>query len=163
MKDVGVVSIWRIATDTPTYTADDFRGEGARITGGRWNRPGSPVVYASQSIALACLETVIHLELGGLPLNRYLVRIDIPTAMWKRRAIFQEALHVGWDALPAGKVSMDFGNNWIAGGKTALLQVPSVIIPEEANILINPAHKDTHQFTVNKLRKWQFDGRLQAR
>src|SRR5690606_24967627 len=91
-----VVTVWRIASDTPTYTADDMQGEGARITGGRWNKPGSAVVYSAGSIALACLESVVHLELGTLPLNRYLVQIDIPASIWQRRTVFNAAKHVGW-------------------------------------------------------------------
>jgi len=155
-----VVTVWRIASDTPTYTADDMQGEGARITGGRWNKPGSAVVYSAGGIALACLESVVHLELGTLPLNRYLVQVDIPASIWQRRTVFSAAKHVGWDASPAGKVSLDAGEKWLAQKKTALMLVPSVIVPEEMNILINPAHQDTRKLNVKKLRKWTFDGRL---
>src|SRR5437763_13633524 len=72
------VFAWRIAPDTPDYTADDLTGEGARQSGGRWNRVGTPMVYASGSIELACLETIVHLRAGDLPLNRYLVQIELP-------------------------------------------------------------------------------------
>lgn len=157
---VRVVSVWRIASDTPHYTADDMRGEGARVTGGRWNKPGSAVVYTAGSIALACLESIVHLELGSLPLNRYLVQIDIPASIWQRRTVFNAAEHVGWDASPAGKVSLDAGEAWLAQKKTALMQVPSVIVPEETNLLINPTHQDARKLGVKKLRKWTFDGRL---
>ena len=58
--ETGAISVWRIATDTPDYTADDLSGAGARATGGRWNARGTPLVYASTSRALACLETVVH-------------------------------------------------------------------------------------------------------
>jgi RES domain-containing protein len=71
-------TVWRIATDTPTYEADDLSGAGAKVTGDRWNAAGAAVVYASQTRALACLETVVHLNAGGLPLNRYLVEVTIP-------------------------------------------------------------------------------------
>src|ERR1700674_5493442 len=57
-----LISVWRIGSDTPDYTADDMTGSGARITGGGWNRAGTPVVYCSVSIALACLESVVHLR-----------------------------------------------------------------------------------------------------
>lgn len=72
--------VWRIATDTPDFVADDLAGTGARLTGGRWNRPGQPVLYCAASPALACLETLVHLGTGSLPMNRYLVAIDIPDA-----------------------------------------------------------------------------------
>lgn len=75
-------SVWRIATDTNDYEADDLSGEGAKITGGRWNEVGVPMLYTSGSRALASLETIVHLNAGGLPLNRYLVEIDVPTDIW---------------------------------------------------------------------------------
>lgn len=154
------VSVWRIATDTPSYTSDDVSGEGARRTGGRWNSKGSPLVYASGTIALACLETVVHLNAGGLPLNRYLVRIDIPDDVWAARAMHTlGSLPVGWDAVPHGKVSITAGDDWIADAATLLLEVPSVIVPEEANVLINPAHTDLPRIMATKVRRWTYDPR----
>ncbi len=70
--------MWRIATDTPTYEADDLSGAGAKATGGRWNAAGVACVYASETRALACLQTIVHLNAGGLPLNRNLVAVTIP-------------------------------------------------------------------------------------
>ena len=75
-------TVWRIATDTPNYEADDLSGAGAKATGGRWNEKGMAVVYASETRALACLETFVHLNAGGLPLNRYLVAITISDVIW---------------------------------------------------------------------------------
>ncbi|HVS77374.1 MAG TPA: RES family NAD+ phosphorylase, partial [Steroidobacteraceae bacterium] len=67
-------AIWRIAPDTPDYVSDDLLGKGAERTGGRWNRKGTPMLYCSSTIALACLETLVHLSGGDpVPLNRYLV------------------------------------------------------------------------------------------
>jgi len=154
------VSVWRVAADTPYYTADALTGEGARLTGGRWNRKGTPLVYAAGSISLAVLETLAHLELGGLPLNRYLVRLDIPLKVWNSRTVFEPEKNIGWDALPAGLVSLDAGDDWLRQARTALMQVPSVIVPEEFNILINPEHKDSQALRVTKLRRWSFDARL---
>jgi RES domain-containing protein len=98
------VLAWRIGTDTPAYTADDLSGAGAKITGGRWNRDGVPVIYTASSPALACLETVVHLVAGALPLNRYLVRIDIPDEVFARRLQFEDiapgAARVGWTPSP---------------------------------------------------------------
>ncbi|WGM40995.1 RES family NAD+ phosphorylase [Caulobacter sp. NIBR1757] len=153
--------LWRIAADTPDYEADDLSGAGARITGGRWNAPGSAVVYTSASIALACLETVVHFNAGGLPFNRYLVAIDIPDSVWAAAQRETPAsLPVGWDAEPAGRVSIGLGTDWIASGASALLIVPSVLVPEEINILINPTHPDAGGITAGKIRKWTYDPRL---
>lgn len=156
-----IVTVWRIGTDTPDYEAHDLSGKGAEKTGGRWNRKGTPMVYASVSRSLACLETVVHLGGGDpLPLNRYLVQINIPSALWSSRFKLDPAQHVGWDAEPAGKVSMDWGTAWIQGKTTLLAEVPSVIIVEEHNILINPDHPDAGKLTATKVRKWTYDHRI---
>lgn len=153
--------VWRIATDTPSYEADDLTGAGAKATGGRWNSPGVPVVYTSQTRALACLETVVHLNAGGLPLNRTLVRVDIPDAVWAAaRQETPATLPVGWDAEPAGRVSIAFGTAWIRSGSSALLIVPSVIVPEELNVLVNPLHPDSAWISATKVRRWLYDPRL---
>jgi len=149
---------WRIATDAPDYLADDLTGAGAKITGGRWNRPGLPVLYCANTPSLACLETMVHLGTGGLPLNRYLVKIDIPAALWRTRET--ASLPVGWDACPPGKVSLDFGGEWLTSGRSAVMVVPSAIVPEDSVILINPLHPKAAGITASKTRKWLYDPRL---
>lgn len=153
--------LWRIATDTPDYTADDRSGEGARRTGGRWNRAGVPMLYCSGSQALACLEVLVHLNSGDdLPLNRYLVAVDIPDLDWRQRTRFDAASNVGWDALPTGMVSLDWGAHWINRGETLLAEVPSVIVPDEPNFLLNPLHPRMRWVKVCKIGRWGFDRRL---
>lgn len=152
---------WRIGTDTRTYQADDMAGTGAKITGGRWNSAGNALVYAASSRALACLETIVHLGGSGLPLNRYLVQIDIPDDVWKERMVLDLlTAPIGWDAVPEGMVSLSFGDNWLRSAKTAILLVPSIVIPEEQNILINPTHSDAESIKATKVRKWIYDSRL---
>lgn len=154
-------TVWRIATDTPSYEAHDLSGTGAKTTGGRWNEKHVPVVYTSETRALACLETVIHLNAGGLPLNRYLVEVTIPEDVWtKAQRESATSLTVGWDAQPAGRASIDFGTKWLRSGGSALLVVPSVIVPEEFNVLINPKCSVSVGITANKVRKWLYDLRL---
>jgi RES domain-containing protein len=151
-------TVWRIATDTKTYEADDLSGSGAKSTGGRWNAEGEPVVYTSETQALACLETVVHLNAGGLPLNRYLVCVTIPAAVWgAARTETLGSLPVGWDADPAGRASIQFGTGWIRSMASALLRVPSVIVPDEYNVLINPLHPDSSDIVAVKIRKWLYD------
>ncbi len=154
-------AVWRIATDTPTYGSDDLSGKGAEFTGGRWNKKGTPLLYTAGSIALACLETVVHL--GGpspLPLNRYLVKIEVPEDDWKARVIFDESSHVGWDALPEGLVSLEWGTNWARSLVSLLAQVPSVVVPEESNVLINPKHPAASKLIATKIRRWTYDTRI---
>ncbi|MBV8634791.1 MAG: RES family NAD+ phosphorylase [Burkholderiaceae bacterium] len=153
---------WRIGADTPHYVADDLTGTGAKKSGGRWNRVDTPMVYAASNIALACLETIVHLNASALPLNRYLVSINIPDALWQQAEVFDAAQHVGWDAEPAGIVSLDYGTQWVTAMRSAVLRVPSVIVPEEENVLINPLHADTVRITATKVRKLVYDGRIRA-
>ena len=155
--------VWRIAADTKSYRADDLSGGGAKATGGRWNAPDHAVVYASATRALACLETFVHLNASGLPLNRYLVEVTLPDDIWAAaRRVEAADLPVGWDAEPASRTSVDFGTDWIVEKAAALLIVPSVIVPEEFNLLINPAHADAARVTARKARKWTYDSRLKA-
>ncbi len=152
---------WRIAVDTPHYEADDLSGAGAKTTGGRWNAPGVAMLYASDSIALACLETIVHLTASGLPFNRYLVALELPDDLWSAaRRETPASLKVGWDAEPAGRTSIAAGTDWARSLASALLLVPSVIVPEAANVLVNPAHPDAGRVTARKLRRWLYDPRL---
>ncbi|HSV03576.1 MAG TPA: RES family NAD+ phosphorylase [Phenylobacterium sp.] len=152
--------VWRIATDTPDYEADDRTGAGAKKTGGRWNEVGTPMLYASTSRALACLETVVHLNAGGLPLNRYLVQIEAPDAAMTAAEVVDPSTLVGWDAEPAGRASIRYGTDWVRSQRSLLLIAPSVIVPEEQNVLINPLHAEMSRIGVVKLRRWTYDPRL---
>jgi len=151
--------VWRIAADTPDYGSDDLTGKGAELTGGRWNRKGTPLLYTSPSMALACLETLVHLG-EPLPLNRYLVQIDVPEAAWNARTRFNAAAHVGWDAEPAGLVSLDWGTQWAQSSAALVAEVPSIVVPEELNVLLNPRHADAGQLVARKIRRWTYDARL---
>jgi RES domain-containing protein len=153
--------LWRIASDTPAYEAHDLTGKGAEQTGGRWNARDTPVVYTSLSQALACLETVVHLGANGLPLNRYLVRIEVGDAVWAlAEAVDPASLAVGWDAEPPGRVSIRFGTEWLRSLRSPLLIVPSVIVPDERNVLINPRHPASANITAAKVCRWLYDPRL---
>lgn len=153
------VSAWRIAVEAPEYGANDLHGIGAKLSGGRWNSQGRPVVYCASSIALAILEAVCHQRTGSLPFKRYLVRIDIPDSVWRA----SKTLHpppAGWDAIPAGLSARLAGDAWLVSASCALLRVPSVVVPEEYNVLINPQHTDTARLSAATLRRWVYDPRL---
>jgi RES domain-containing protein len=155
------ILLWRIGCDAPEWEAHDLSGKGAEATGGRWNRKGRPVVYCASSISLAALETAVHLEADDLPLNRFVVCVEVPDEVWAARTVHGAAsLPVGWTARPEGKVSLDIGDAWLAGGASALLQVPSVIVVEEDNVLVNPRHADARRLKARKVREWFFDERL---
>ena len=150
------ISVWRIAEVTPEYLADDLTGEGANISGGRWNPKGSSVVYASENIALAMLETIVHTLPAKQPQNSYVVRINIPNEIWSSRTQLTSP-PIGWDAQPFGKPSVIVGDTWLKAKATALLVVPSVVVPEECTVILNPEHPDAARITATMLRKWNYD------
>lgn len=153
------VWLWRIAVEAPTYTANDMTGAGSKITGGRWNNPGTPMVYSTVNIALATLETLSYIRAGSLPFNRFLVRIDVPDEVWGQREELNP-LPGGWDAIPSGLTSRKAGDDWIASNRSPLLAVPSVIVPDEYNILVNPAHPEASKITATTVRRWTYDPRF---
>lgn len=145
--------LWRIATETREFTALDLSGNGAAKSPGRWNGPGQPVIYAAPTVALAMLETAAHIQALGLPLNRFLVAIDLPDDLWaQRQQMTHEQLPVGWAAIPAGLTSVEVGSQWLARQSSLVLCVPSVIVPEELVALINPAHPLANKVAAAKVR-----------
>jgi len=155
------VHLWRVASDTPCWTADDMIGKGAASKGARWNHPGELVTYAATSISLAAWETRAHFGRGtALPWNRFLVRIDVPDEIWAVREALGRPLPVGWDAIPEALVSRNLGSSWLKSGRSALLTMPSVIIDEEDNVMVNPAHPDCARIRATKVRRFLYDHRV---
>lgn len=152
------MKLWRIAAETRRYGADDLSGAGAARHPGRWNDDGQPVLYAAPSIAIAVLETAAHVDDAGLPLNRYLVRIDVPDALWAaREAMDVSRLPLAWAAIPAGRVSVQAGAEWLRSRRSAILEVPSVIVPEESAALVNPLHPDAKALTATIVRPFEYN------
>jgi RES domain-containing protein len=155
------VYLWRVASDTPSWTADDMSGKGAANKGARWNHAGELVTYAATSISLAAWETRAHFGRGAaLPWNRFLVRIDVPDDVWAAWQTLPRPPPVGWDAIPEGMVSRNAGSVWLKAVASALLAVPSVIIDEEDNVLLNPAHVDCARIVASKVRRFVYDHRV---
>lgn len=127
----------------------DLTGEGARRYGGRWNQPGRPIVYAASNAALAVLEVRVHLDLPPdlLPNDYLLLTIDVGDLA------IEEVT-----ALPPDPAA--FGDAWLRDQRTPVLQVPSLIVPESANLLFNPAHSDAVRASIVARRRFVFDRRL---
>jgi len=148
---------WRIVKAKLTEQA--FDGEGARLYGGRWNSPGISVVYTSESIALAVLEILVHLadqetlqsyRLGSAEFDDSLLETLDPTRLPK-----------SWRNSPAAAGLQQIGNDWIAGGSAAILQVPSVITGErESNYLLNPWHPEFAAIELQQPEPFWLDPRL---
>ncbi len=150
--------LWRIAAETRKFAADDLSGVAAAASPGRWNAATECVVYAAPTIAMAVLETAAHIDDGGLPLNRFVVRIDVSSETWaEREEVEVAALPAAWAAIPAGKASVKFGSMWIGSLRSAILLVPSVIVPEEPVALVNPAHPDAKKLGATVVRPFEYD------
>lgn len=150
--------LWRIATETRDYSAGDLSGGGAAKHPGRWNGVGEYVLYTSTTISLAVLETAAHINSGGLPMNKYLVQITVPDAVWNTRQIAPpKKLPPGWDAIPAGGASEKFGSAWLKSQTAVILDVPSVIVPEEYSSLINTQHPHFKGIKAKVIRRFEYD------
>lgn len=150
------VSAWRIVK--ARHAASAFTGAGARQAGGRWNSPGSAAVYVSQSASLAMLEMLVHLPADEL-LNRY-VLFDVTFDDVLVTAVNVRALPKTWRMSPPPIAVQQIGDAWIAGSRSAVLKVPSVIVPVEWNYVLNPAHPDFTRITIGRKQPVRFDKRL---
>lgn len=152
------MKLWRIAAETRAYTADDLSGGAAAKEPGRWNDEKEPVVYCAPTIAIAVLETTAHVDDAGLPLNRYLVEIDVPDDVWARREEMDVSkLPAAWAAIPAGRASIKLGSEWLTSLRSPILLVPSVIVPEERACLINPRHPEAAGITARVVRLFEYN------
>jgi RES domain-containing protein len=140
------------------YAAKAFTGEGARIAGGRWNSPGMAVVYTASSASLAILEMLVHLQSQEL-LKRY-VLVEVTFAEALVTVVEPRSLGKTWRKSPPPAAAQRVGDDWLAGTGSAVLRVPSVIVPAEYNYLLNPAHPDFGKITVGPKQPVQLDPRL---
>jgi RES domain-containing protein len=146
-------SAWRL-TKTK-YLAAAWDGEGARRAGGRWNSPGTAVVYVSGSLSLALVEVLVHLSAEILPaFSAIPVEFD--------EALVSAPAHVPdeWMESPPTAATQAIGDQWVASARSAVLRVPSVIVPGESNYLLNPAHADFRRIRIGDASPFPFDARL---
>ena len=135
-----------------------FSGDGARAYGGRWNRPGIPIVYAAQTRALAALEALAHFAGAERRIEWVTFAIDIPEALALR--IETAGLPRDWRIDEPGASTQDLGSGWQEEARSAALVVPSVLIPQEYCVLLNPEHPDIDKIMVSYPEPFEFDPRL---
>ena len=150
------ITAWRIVK--ARHVASAFDGEGARIEGGRWNSPGTPVVYASQSAALAALELLVHLGRGSILLAYVLIPCRFDDAFTSR--LDRTRLPKNWRSYPAPPELQLMGDEWVKSGRSMGLQVPSAVIERDSNYLVNPRHRDFRAVRVMDPQPFEFDLRL---
>lgn len=137
------------------WAASAWSGEGALRYPGRWNFAGTPMVYTATSRALAVMEMLVHLEIRHAP-HFMLCCARLPDELIE---ILEEP-HPGWNALPASDVSRRIGNDWARSRASVGLQVPSVVVPGEHNVLLNPLHPDFARLEPEEPEPFVFDPRL---
>lgn len=150
------ITAWRIVKARHAATA--FDGEGARVEGGRWNSPGTPVVYTSQSAALAALELLVHLGRAAILLAYVLIPCTFDDALVTR--LDRGRLPKNWRSYPAPPELQLIGDEWAKGGGSAVLEVPSVVIEADSNFLLNAYHPDFQTIRIMDPRAFEFDLRL---
>ena len=151
-----MITAWRIIKRKRARVA--FTGDGARLYGGRWNSAGVAIVYTAESQSLAALEMVVHLGSPDLLYNYVVFEVGIDESLVAKVELSQ--LPRNWRTDPPPKKAREVGDSWVKAGTSAILQVPSAILPAEHNFLLNPRHRDFARLMIGKPSPFQFDPRL---
>lgn len=132
-----------------------------RVLGGagRWNSPGTPAVYASSTQALAVLKYLLHIDVEEVPDDVVLLSLEVPDDL-PVTSYVAESLMPGWEFLKAARECRILGDKWLKSGSTAVLCVPSALMPEEHNYVLNPRHPAAGAVHVLHVRPFAFDRRL---
>ena len=136
-----------------------FDGEGARLAGGRWNHRGVAVVYTSATLSLAALEYFVNLEFATAPSDLVAVPAGIPDSV-SCTEIADSVLPPSWRAYPAPHRLADLGSAWATSTRSAVLIVPSAVIPAERNYVLNPGHPEFRAIRVGTAEPFAFDPRM---
>lgn len=147
---------WRLIKKK--HAKEALSGEGSRLYGGRWNSKGLRVIYAAESLSLATLEVIVHLQFYAALKNFVCLPIDFESTSLKTVNI--DDLPENWREDPIPLACRSFGDKWIEKKDSLILKIPSVIIPVDNNYLINPDHPDFNKLTINPLQNFELDKRL---
>lgn len=137
--------------------ADDLSGNGARLYGGRWNSEGKPMLYLASSRSLAVLESLAHLVSTNIPANFLILSIEVPDDFL---AVPENILPDNWNEYPEQHILKQIGNSFLQRNEHLLLKVPSALVPEEFNYLMNPLHPKAGKVKVINKTPFRFDDRL---
>ncbi|GAB3586899.1 RES family NAD+ phosphorylase [Hymenobacter daeguensis] len=150
------MEVFRLARATRRF---DLSGYGAYLYGGRWNLPGLALLYTAEQRAIALLETLVHLPVEDLPADMYLMTLEVPDDV-SREALTPEDLPADWQRLSMPQPTATIGHAWLQSGRSLALQVPSVVVPQERNLLLNPAHPEFMRVRLLDAQPFHFDERL---
>jgi RES domain-containing protein len=149
------VRVWRIASTA--YAA--FDGEGARRYGSRWTPRGRSAVFTSATLSLAALERFVNTDPDLEPLDLVAIPVDIDASLSIETTTAAD-LPGNWRTYPAPPRLAAIGAAWLARAVTAVLSVPSVVIPHERNFILNPAHHEFPRLTIHAPEPFSFDPRM---
>lgn len=149
---------WRLVRPSFGDAGAAFSGEGARRFGGRWNSVGRSVVYASEHLSLAALEVLAHADRRRFARDLVAFEVQVPADLI---AVLAEAdVPAGWRARPDAPAARAMGDAWLAAGTHVALSVPSVLVPQERNLLLDPAHPRFSEIWIGAPEPFRFDDRL---
>jgi RES domain-containing protein len=148
--------VWRLTRRK--YLEEAFTGKGAVEQGGRWNAEGTAVVYTASSLALAVLELFVNLDLWETP-ALIAIPVEIPPEV-QIAELPDSKLPPGWRNFQQPPSTQQIGTQWCDRGDSAVLSVPSVVIPQERNYVLNPAHQHFHRISIGKPEPFSFDPRM---
>lgn len=154
---MAALTVWRICL--PEFADTAFTGIGAEKFGGRFNSPGYAIVYTSGSLSLALLEMLVQAN----AVKRLMRQVCIPAEIDDNhlKIYEKEELTTAWNAIPYSHVSQRIGDQWLKSQESLVLRIPSVVVPQEHNFLINPRHPDFQSVIVKEPFPVPFDYRLQ--
>lgn len=141
------------------YVSTAFDGEGAFRFGGRWNSRRTRIIYTAESLSLAALEMLVHLDDDSLLFEYSYVSVQIPIDLILKVSEFRK-LPKDWNDSPASIATQKLGDDWAKSNISAVLEVPTSIIPIEKNYLLNPLHQDFSKISIGTPQKFTFDKRL---
>ena len=154
-----MVSAWRITKRKRARSA--FTGEGARLYGGRWNSPGTAIIYTAESQSLAVLEILVHLDSPELLKKYALFRVGIDESYIVD--IDAAILPRNWRTEPVPGKVQKIGDEWVTNATSAVLRVPSTLVPGEFNFLLDPRHADFPKLQFSGPIPFHLDPRLTER
>lgn len=127
----------------------------------RWNSKGRQAIYAAETRSLACLENLVHRSSAGLNEDFRVMVISWSSSV-KIESVRKESLSEYWRSLEDLRTCQLIGDEWLSSMRAAVLRVPSVIIPEEYNVVINPLHSDFKKFKIKEVQPFLFDPRART-
>lgn len=153
---MALVEVWRVVAQK--YAATAFDGEGARRAGGRFNSPGTRVVYTADTLALALLEVAVHLPSFRALMGRVAFRMRIDET-WVE-SLGDADLPSDWRSTPPSRSAQVLGDQWARAGRSVGLRLPSILLPHHTNVVLNPSHPDFGRVEIGEPESVPIDPRL---